>query len=147
MEVSGTPGIPNQPPQPGGVDGPGAGQEVGKTESVGAAFGSHMQPPGVDAAQGADAVSGIDPARVQMPDGTNPIEQAKGIRSEIQQIRADLEARANAGEIDSNDTRVDTWRLLDLQTRAQDVAFRVELVTKVVEQATSGVKQISQTQA
>ena len=82
-----------------------------------------------------------------MPDGTNPIEQAKGIRGEIQQIRADLEARAKAGEIDSNDTRVDTWRLLDLQTRAQDVAFRVELVTKVVEQATSGVKQISQTQA
>ena len=42
---------------------------------------------------------------------------------------------------------VQLMQLFDLQTRAHDVAFRVELLTKVVEQGVKGVTQISATQA
>lgn len=116
------------------------------TKTPGAAFGQKM-----DAAKGAaDAAATQAQQQVtaaQAPAKTDPLSAATSLRQEIAQIRADLEKQKVAGKIDEKDGQIQLWRLFDLQTRAQDLHFRVELVTKVVEHGTSSVKQISQTQA
>jgi len=39
------------------------------------------------------------------------------------------------------------WKLFEIQQRVQDLSFRMQLVSKVIEHGTSSVKQLSNTQA
>lgn len=157
MSIPGAPGP--VPPTPGntpgsspagspadlaGADSANPANTAGDTQGV--AFGSHMQPAAPpDAAQQTQAAN--ETQRVGKIDNIDPLEQAKGIREEITSIRQNLEQMQASGKIDPADGQLQMWRMLDLQTRVQDVHFRVELVTKVVEHGTSSIKQISQTQA
>lgn len=124
---------------------PGAGQTQG-IQNKGVEFGQKLaearQP---DAVQAIHAPQPANPAA--LPAGVNPLNQIEGIRGEITSIRQQYEQKVARGELKPGDPQLETWRLLDLQTRAQDVAFRVELVTKIVEHGVGGVKQLSQTQA
>ena len=133
------PSMPPTPP-PGGAD---AAQGAAGSNPAGgvpnAQFDQKMTP-GVQNAQQPQPVG-----RIELKDGISPFDQVKGIRDEIASIRSEMEAKAKAGgEVEGG--QVNLWRMLDLQTRAQDVHFRVEMVTKMVEHATGGVKQLSQTQ-
>jgi len=147
MTIPGGPS-PIQPNQiPGQTPGAEAGNPAEKAgQTPGAAFGEHMQ-----SAQQPDAAQQVQaPAETQRVEQTgriDPLEQAKGIREEIASIRENLEQMRASGKIDESDGQLQIWRMLDLQTRVQDVHFRVELVTKVIEHGTSSIKQISQTQA
>jgi hypothetical protein len=109
----------------------------------GVEFGQKLNP--ADATQGTQAVG--DVKKVEFKDGTNPLDQANGIRDEIARIRADYESQVASGQLKPGDGQVQVWRLMDLQTRAQDVHFRVELVTKLIDNVSGGIKQLSQTQA
>lgn len=153
MSIPGAPGpVPPTPGQtPGsspantpGADSANPAAKAGDAQGV--AFGAHMQPAAQpNAAQQTQAAN--DTQRVGKVGNIDPLEQAKGIREEITSIRQNLEQMQATGKIDPADGQLQMWRMLDLQTRVQDVHFRVELVTKVVEHGTSSIKQISQTQA
>lgn len=133
---------PTPPPSPAGADaaqgpaGPAGPNAPGGIQD--AQFNSKMA--------GVENTQQVQPTgRIELKDGINPLDQVKGIRDEIASIRNEMEAKAKAGG-DVEGGQVNLWRMLDLQTRAQDVHFRVEMVTKLVEHATGGVKQLSQTQ-
>jgi len=79
----------------------------------------------------------------QSPQGANPgtraIEApapaiAGGLMREREQLRREVEGLAKSGQT------VDSAKLLDLQFRMQDLSFRIELATKLVEQSMQGVK-------
>ncbi len=132
-------GVPNlPPPSPAGGAGP-----VGGGGAPGVEFGQKMNSP--QAAEGSQKVG--EAGRVEFKDGTNPLDQAQGIREEISRIRGEYESQIAKGEIKPGDGQAQIWRLMDLQTRAQDVHFRVELVTKLIDNVSGGIKQLSQTQA
>jgi len=137
MTIPITPAAIPTPPPMQNLGGPAAGP------TPGVEFGQKVNPQ-----QGADATSRVGEVKPpQFKDGPNPLDQAEGIRSEIARIRADYESKVVSGELKPGDGQVQVWRMMDLQTRAQDVHFRVELVSKLVDQFAGGVKQLSQTQA
>ena len=151
MTIPGAPG-PIQPTPPTNMPGAagGAGPTGGAQQTGGAAFGQKLDGPAGADVPGANPANNASPidatAKVEFKDGTNPLDQAAGIRDEIASIREQFEQQIADGKVPASDAQAQVWKLLDLQTRVQDVAFRVELVTKVIEQGTGGIKQLSQTQ-
>ncbi len=150
MSIPGTPGPipPNSLPGQGQTPGADSANPAAKSgQTSGVAFGQHMEQAGEPAGATAPPHGTQGPNEAMNIGGIDPLQQANGIRDEIASIRDNLEQMKASGKIDESDGQLQLWRMLDLQTRVQDVHFRVELVTKVVEQGTSGIKQISQTQA
>ena len=62
-------------------------------------------------------------------------------RAEFQQLVADVRSGRLTDSLEAN------ARLLDLQFRIQDLAFRADLFSKVVDQAVGSTRSILQTQA
>lgn len=65
----------------------------------------------------------------------------------IDRNRQIWEKKLEAGEISEDNHQLQTWRLMGVQQRVQEIHMRVEMVTKVVDHGTQSVKQLSQTQA
>ncbi len=121
--------MPAMPPMP-------AAQPIGGPTAVaspGVEFGQKISPSEVDPA-GTVGKS----LKVEATDGKDLFAAKADIAAEIERMRAGL---------DPSDPRTQVWKLMSLQNRAQDVHFRVELVSKLVDQFAGGVKQLSQTQA
>ena len=111
----------------------------------GSSFADRLQGPATPDFADASPVAGVE----KTPSVNRPslIEQFDAIRTEAAEMRAHTQQQVAEGKLAPDDTKVQLMQLFDLQTRAHDVAFRVELLTKVVEQGVKGVTQISATQA
>ncbi|MEM7624460.1 MAG: hypothetical protein AAF333_02405 [Planctomycetota bacterium] len=135
--------IPPAPAAPGNA----AGNTPAGNAASGGSFADRLQGPEAPAFAHAEAspVAGVEKsAQVNQP---NLIEQFDAIRTEAAEMRAHTQQQVAEGKLGADDKSVQLMQLFDLQTRAHDVAFRVELLTKVVEQGVKGVTQISATQA
>lgn len=119
----------------------------GDASTQGSSFADRLQGPEAPNFDNpsANPVGGVEKsAQVTQP---NLIEQFDAIRTEAAEMRAHTQQQVAEGKLGADDKSVQLMQLFDLQTRAHDVAFRVELLTKVVEQGVKGVTQISATQA
>jgi len=148
MPVPGAPGAAPQPQAKPETQGP--GQEPG-----GADFKDKLSSGQPEQATGApNEVNQV----AQKPDVQDPSKVNEAQKTAMAELLADpvqgrqalsreaatLVQQYKAGKVDPQEL---TWKLFDLQMKAQDLSLKSELVSKVIEHGTSGVKTVLQTQA
>ena len=119
----------------------------------------------VEAGKQVDAVANIDHARNNparrvtrgtVPDRQDMFGQFEGVRRDFDaflQKRGELDQMVADGKMKADDPKVQMQRqsemrtLLHFQLEMQNAAMKVEIASKVVEHATSGVKTVLSTQA